>query len=157
MKSTSKKILSLIMMLMLVLTAALVSSCANNHPIDESKLPILEDQTEQQQEQTGSQSQDNNNANTGGASAGSSSSGGSNSGSSSGSGQVAEPLITEAQAIDIVLNKVPGAGKGNIVAFSRDYDDGRWIYEGELIYNGLEYDFEIDAMTGNILEWEIDD
>lgn len=178
-RALKKKILSLIMVLILMLTTAIASSCANNHPIDESQLPKLDEKTEQQQkeqqnnqqqseqqaqqeaqqqqqEQQADQSQSNSNSNqnSGSTNSGSSSSGGE---SSSGGGQSSEPLISEAQAISIVLKKVPGAGKEHIVSFGRDYDDGRWIYEGEIIYNGLEYDFEIDAMTGNILEWEIDD
>ena len=28
------------------------------------------------------------------------------------------------------------------------------VYEGELIYNGTEYEFKIDAATGTVLEWE---
>ena len=34
-----------------------------------------------------------------------------------------------------------------------DYDDGYYRYEGDIIYQQREYDFEIDANTGNILEW----
>lgn len=37
-----------------------------------------------------------------------------------------------------------------------DYDDGRLIYEGEFIYNNMEYEFEIDAATGMILDWEVE-
>ncbi len=37
-----------------------------------------------------------------------------------------------------------------------DSDDGRLIYEGEFYYNGLEYEFEIDAATGAVLDWDID-
>ena len=150
MKTSNRKILSLIMVLMLVLTAALVSSCANNHPIDESKLPKLEEQTEQQaqqqdqsqqqpqQEQAQQQQQQQQQPQPQ-------------------QQQPAGPQVSEAQAINIVLKKVPGATQSNLVSFGSDYDDGRWLYEGELRYNGLEYDFEIDGMTGNILEWEIDD
>ena len=76
---------------------------------------------------------------------------------SSDAGAATEPLISEGEAIGIVLARVPGASESDLVSFGKDYDDGRWIYEGEILYNGLEYDFEIDAQTGNILEWEIDD
>ena len=34
-----------------------------------------------------------------------------------------------------------------------DHDDGYYRYEGDIIYQQREYDFEIDANTGNILEW----
>ena len=37
-----------------------------------------------------------------------------------------------------------------------DYDDGYYKYEGDVIYNQVEYDFEMDANTGNFLEWEED-
>ena len=32
-------------------------------------------------------------------------------------------------------------------------DDGRTCYEGEIIYNGKSYEFELDSKTGDILEW----
>lgn len=38
-----------------------------------------------------------------------------------------------------------------------DYDDGRLIYEGKFFSGGFEYEFEIDAATGNIIDWDIDD
>ncbi len=50
------------------------------------------------------------------------------------------------------LAKVPGAGESNI-RINQDYDDGRLIYEGKIIYNTTEYEFEIDATTGTFLEW----
>lgn len=53
------------------------------------------------------------------------------------------------------LSRVPGAGDSNI-HIRKDYDDGRLTYDGKIIYGGVEYDFEIDAATGNILEWEED-
>ena len=64
--------------------------------------------------------------------------------------------IGEDAALKIVLDRVPGATKENIVEFKKDYDDGYLQYEGSLFYDGLEYEFEIDAETGNILDWEID-
>lgn len=138
------------MVLMLVFTAALVSSCANNHPIDESKLPRLEEQTEQQAQQ---QDQGQQNAQQEQAQQQTEQP----TQQQQQQQQPAGPQVSEAQAINIVLKKVPGATQSNLVSFGSDYDDGRWLYEGELRYNGLEYDFEIDGMTGNILEWEIDD
>lgn len=52
----------------------------------------------------------------------------------------------------IVFDKVPGAEDKNL-RLSLEYDDGRMIYEGEIIYGNVSYDFEIDAQTGDILEW----
>ena len=38
-----------------------------------------------------------------------------------------------------------------------DKEDGRLIYEGEFYYNNLEYEFEIDAATGAIIDWDVDE
>jgi hypothetical protein len=63
-------------------------------------------------------------------------------------------IISEAQAKQIALAQVPGATS---IRIHLDYDDGRQTYEGEIIKGYTEYDFEIDAVTGVILEWDIDD
>lgn len=68
-----------------------------------------------------------------------------------------EGLLSEEEAIAIVLARVEGASAEDIVSFSREFDDGTWQYEGSLLYNGIEYEFEIDARNGNLLDWEIDD
>lgn len=60
--------------------------------------------------------------------------------------------ISVEQATQIALERVPGAGQQDI-RIELDYDDGRYKYEGEIIYNNTEYDFEIDANSGTILEW----
>lgn len=39
----------------------------------------------------------------------------------------------------------------------QDYDDGRLIYEGEFYYNNMEYEFEIDAATGAVIDWDVDE
>lgn len=39
---------------------------------------------------------------------------------------------------------------------ARDTDHGKTTYEIEFRHNGLEYDFEIDAKTGEILSYEVD-
>ena len=59
--------------------------------------------------------------------------------------------ITEAKAEEIALAKAPGA---TIVKCELD-DDG--YYELELKDQGREYDCEIDARTGDILKFELDD
>ena len=59
------------------------------------------------------------------------------------------------EAVKTVLGKVSGATEQD-VRIELDYDDGRYRYEGDIIYNGIEYDFEIDADSGRILEWEED-
>lgn len=64
--------------------------------------------------------------------------------------------ISEADAKALALAKVSGASENNI-QIHLDYDDGRAIYEGSIYYQGIEYEFEIDAVTGTFLDWDIDD
>ena len=37
-----------------------------------------------------------------------------------------------------------------------DYDDGRAEYEIEFYYGGKEYSYTLDAVSGSILEYDID-
>lgn len=64
-----------------------------------------------------------------------------------------ETTLTEEEVRSIALAKVPGATEKDI-RLSLDRDDGRMSYEGKIIYQGMEYDFEIDAYSGAIREWE---
>lgn len=66
----------------------------------------------------------------------------------------ADNVIGEKEAKNIALEKVPGAKTSDIIKFKLDTDDGRQEYEGEIIYNDKEYDFEIDAVSGEVLSWE---
>lgn len=61
--------------------------------------------------------------------------------------------ITPEQAQNTVLQKVSGATEKNL-RMKLDFDDGRYSYEGEIIYNGMAYDFDMDAETGTIYGWE---
>lgn len=61
--------------------------------------------------------------------------------------------LSEEEAVKLALEKVPQASKDNI-RIHLDYEDGKPVYEGSIVYKGVEYDFEIDAATGTILEWE---
>ena len=72
------------------------------------------------------------------------------------SGQSSKTAISEAKAKDIALGKVSGATNSNLVKFKTDYDDGRMKYEGTILYNEMEYDFEIDAFSGTVLEWGVE-
>lgn len=58
------------------------------------------------------------------------------------------------KAKEIALEKVPGAAASDIKKAKQDWDDGKKIFEIEIIYNEMEYDFEIDASTGTILEFD---
>ena len=63
-------------------------------------------------------------------------------------------LIGLEKAKAIALAKVPGAGAAHIRKAFQDYDDGRMEYEVKLVYNNMEYDFEIDGYSGEILSWD---
>lgn len=62
-------------------------------------------------------------------------------------------LIDESAASEIVLSRVPGAGEENIFIRLKE-DDGRMEYKGKLIYDGMEYEFKLDAYSGTLIEWE---
>ena len=64
--------------------------------------------------------------------------------------------ISSDEAVQSALARVPGATIANVTEFNRDYDRGRLEYEGEIHYNGYEYDFEIDADTGAFTKWEVE-
>ena len=61
-----------------------------------------------------------------------------------------------AKAKKTALAQVAGASESDIVKAHKDYDDGRQEYEVEIRYNGYEYDYEIDAETGNIISSDVD-
>lgn len=64
--------------------------------------------------------------------------------------------ISAEQAKQIALSRVPGATTSNLIKFEQDYDDGRLEYEGEIYYQGFEYEFTIDAQSGSIIDWDVD-
>ena len=47
---------------------------------------------------------------------------------------------------------MPGAADKNL-RISLDRDDGRYNYEGEIIYGDRSYEYEMNAETGDIYEW----
>ncbi len=65
--------------------------------------------------------------------------------------------ISSDDAVAIVLQKLPEA-KESDVRVQLDTDDGRTVYEGSVYLPGSrrEYEFEIDASTGEIISWEED-
>ena len=69
------------------------------------------------------------------------------------------PAASNAISIDeakkIALAKVSGASNQHI-RIEADHDDGRLVYEGEIHYGRVEYEFEIDGSTGAIIEWDAD-
>ncbi len=62
--------------------------------------------------------------------------------------------ISAEKAKKLALAQVPGASERDIFEFGTDLDDGRIEYEGKIIYDGMEYEFEIDAYSGAFRSWE---
>ena len=60
------------------------------------------------------------------------------------------------RAKNIALKKVPGASNSHVKKINLDRENGRMVYEGEIYYNGWEYEFDIDAVTGAIVKWKAD-
>ncbi len=67
-----------------------------------------------------------------------------------------DDIISKDKAKKIALDKVSGATDKDI-RIHLDNDDGKKIYEGSIVVNKKEYEFEIDARNGTILEWEEDE
>ena len=64
----------------------------------------------------------------------------------------ANVAVSREEAIAIALAQVPGATEDDI-RIELDHDDGRYRYEGDIIYERVEYDFEIDADSGEMISW----
>lgn len=62
--------------------------------------------------------------------------------------------ISAARAREIALSRA-GSGAA-VVKCELDQDDGRTVYELELRSGRMEYECDIDAVTGTILQWESD-
>ena len=60
------------------------------------------------------------------------------------------------RAMNIALKKVPGANNSHMKKIHLDRENGRMVYEGEIYYNGQEYEFDIDAVTGDIVKWKVE-
>lgn len=60
--------------------------------------------------------------------------------------------LTKEEASAIVLEKVEGATEKDL-RIKYELDDGREIYEGDIVYEQREYEFELNAKTGELLEW----
>ena len=46
--------------------------------------------------------------------------------------------------------------EAKILEIELDEDDGVYVYEGEALVDGAEYEFELSASSGKLLEWEWD-
>ena len=73
-----------------------------------------------------------------------------------GNGPGATAGIGLEKAKSIALGQVSGATASDITVAHCDYDDGHLEYDIEIVYNGNEYEFEIDGTSGTILSHDID-
>ncbi len=68
-----------------------------------------------------------------------------------------EVKLTREEAVQVVLDY---AGlKEEQVVFTKvrtDWDDGRQIWEIDFVFDGVEYEFDVDFYTGRILEADMD-
>ena len=63
--------------------------------------------------------------------------------------------VTLEEARAIIQAKVPGASP-DMIQIWEEHGDGRGRYEGELSYNNMKYEFEMDPKTGIIFDWNAD-
>lgn len=63
--------------------------------------------------------------------------------------------VTADEAKAILQSKAPGVEAGDI-ALREEHSDGRLRYEGEAYGGGIKYEFELDAATGVIYDWNAD-
>lgn len=66
----------------------------------------------------------------------------------------APALIGTARAKQIALAK---SGGGKVVSIKQDTENGRIVYEGKIVKGKYEYEFDIDAKSGTVLDWDVDE
>lgn len=64
----------------------------------------------------------------------------------------AKMKITHEEAAKLALDRVSGATMTDLY-MHLEHVNGSYVYDGEIVYDQKEYDFEIDANTGEFLEW----
>lgn len=69
-------------------------------------------------------------------------------------GVTAADLIGEGEARAIALKQAPQGTQ--VVKCKLDFDDGRYVYEVELRKDLVEYECDVHAVTGVILDWDVD-
>lgn len=63
--------------------------------------------------------------------------------------------ISQEEAKAIALGNVEGAAEDDI-RIETDSEGRRTTYEGKIIVDNIEYEFEIDADSGEIIEWSVE-
>ena len=60
-------------------------------------------------------------------------------------------LISLEKAKSIALAQVPGANESHLGEIDLDREHGRLVYEIQFFYNNSKYEYDIDAVTGEIV------
>lgn len=60
-------------------------------------------------------------------------------------------LLSVAKAKSIALSQVPGANESHLGEIDLDREHGIMVYEIEIFYNNSKYEYDIDAVTGEIV------
>lgn len=69
----------------------------------------------------------------------------------------ASPRISQARAKEIAVDQAGlPASSVRFTKVKLDYEKGRYEYEIEFRYNGYEYDVELDANTGAVLDYDVE-
>lgn len=61
--------------------------------------------------------------------------------------------VSKEEATSIALTKVTGASEDNL-RIHLTIEDGQPVYEGEIVYDDIKYDFEISGGDGSIIDWD---
>ena len=68
-----------------------------------------------------------------------------------------EAAITAEQAKETALKQAGlDASQVSYIEAHLDYDDGRVLYEGKFFSGQMEYEFEVDATTGMLIDWDVE-
>ena len=62
-----------------------------------------------------------------------------------------EEILSYQDALQLVLKKMPQI-QPEMIEMELDKENGQYIYEGDFHYDSHEYEFEINAKTGNFLK-----
>ena len=69
--------------------------------------------------------------------------------------RLGEKSISAEQAKDLIQSKIPGVARDEVRIWE-ERGDGRIRFEGEVYHQNIKYEFEIDAQTGVIFDWNAD-
>lgn len=69
----------------------------------------------------------------------------------------ADAAVSEDEAISTALEKA-GLKRSELdfIKIELDHDDGRLLYEGEMVSGIWEYEFEVCAESGRLLDWDVE-